>query len=332
MISLSRIGLAVISLTLITVSVAGCQSEQRSGIVATQSTEEWSGPSSKATTLFPARHDSKWGYIDDTGKLILDFQYDEALPFADGMAAIRIGVQWGYIDDTGRLAIAPQFETPYSFSQGLVQLVSGAAVGFMDKSGRTVIETQFATANGFHEGLAAVSLNDGSGYIDVSGKVVLRLPGITAAEDFSEGLAVVSEDGICGYINKLGEYAFERRFLYATEFCDGLAVVEYDSYKYGVIDKTGRLVKALHYDRVEAISEGRAPVINGGEFAAWRRDDASWTEAKTRAGYVDEAGELVIPLNHAVCNPFQGGLALVEDDSGKLAYIDLGGSYVWREQ
>jgi hypothetical protein len=48
-------------------------------------------PEAYTPTLFPARQDGKWGFIDSTGRVVIDFQYDEALDFSDGMAQIRVG-------------------------------------------------------------------------------------------------------------------------------------------------------------------------------------------------------------------------------------------------
>jgi hypothetical protein len=82
-------------------------------------------------------------------------------------------------------------------------------------------------------------------------------------------------------------------------------------------------VKQLEYDEVNGLSEGRAAV---------QEYKGKWPDGVWWWGYVDESGELVIPLNFKSAGKFRGGLASVEDEKGKMGYINLDGVYVWREE
>ncbi len=48
------------------------------------------------------------------GTFAINPQFDSALSFSEGLAAVRIGDsetgKWGYIDTTGRMMIDPQFD------------------------------------------------------------------------------------------------------------------------------------------------------------------------------------------------------------------------------
>jgi len=44
----------------------------------------------------------KWGYIDKTGKIVFEPQFDNAGYFSEGLAGVRIGKKYGYIDKTGK--------------------------------------------------------------------------------------------------------------------------------------------------------------------------------------------------------------------------------------
>ena len=48
-----------------------------------------------------------WGYIDPSGKYVINPQFDEAGDFEDGLAPVRIGAKWGYIDKTGKYIWGP---------------------------------------------------------------------------------------------------------------------------------------------------------------------------------------------------------------------------------
>ena len=47
--------------------------------------------------MAPVATDSRWGYIDVLGRMVLDTLYDEARPFHEGLAAVRQEDRWGYI-------------------------------------------------------------------------------------------------------------------------------------------------------------------------------------------------------------------------------------------
>jgi hypothetical protein len=49
----------------------------------------------------------QWGFIDRTGNMVIEPQFDEVTSFSDGLAAVRIGERWGFIDQKGHFAIKP---------------------------------------------------------------------------------------------------------------------------------------------------------------------------------------------------------------------------------
>src|SRR6218665_1119163 len=67
------------------------------------------------TLLAPVKIDGKWGYIDKSGKIAINPQFDFAWEFQEGLAVIQFGDKngfdkWGYIDKTGEIVIEPQFD------------------------------------------------------------------------------------------------------------------------------------------------------------------------------------------------------------------------------
>ena len=60
------------------------------------------------------KDDGKWGYIDKSGKFVIDPQFDYAEGFSEGLAAVRSGDEktgkWGFIDRSGKYAITPQWD------------------------------------------------------------------------------------------------------------------------------------------------------------------------------------------------------------------------------
>ena len=112
----------------------------------------------------------KCGYIDITGKILIDAQFGEVGLFSEGLAAVRTGKLWGYIDKTGTFLIDPQFDLAAPFSEGLAAVHKGGKWGYIDKEGRTTISPQFDQAGDFADGLAMVWLGEKMGYILKTGK------------------------------------------------------------------------------------------------------------------------------------------------------------------
>ena len=102
--------------------------------------------------------------------------------------------KYGFIDKSGKVLIEPQFDHARDFSEGFAQVKKDGKYGFIDKSGKVVIEPQFDDAEPFSEGLGKVEKDGNWGFIDKSGKVVIA-PQFNNVSYFSEGFAMVKKDG-----------------------------------------------------------------------------------------------------------------------------------------
>jgi len=116
----------------------------------------------------------KCGYIDKTGRIVIDAQFGEAGVFSEGLAAVRKGKAWGYIDKTGKILIDPQYELAEPFSEGLAAVLLDKKWGYIDRTGRKIIVPQFDTALDFVDGLAEVWVGEKMGYILPTGKFFWR--------------------------------------------------------------------------------------------------------------------------------------------------------------
>ncbi len=138
----------------------------------------------------------KFGYIDRTGKMAINPRFDQAGPFTDGLADVRVAERKISIDRQGRKITraarkARQVKAENS-SEGVspVPVKIGERFGYRDDSGMIVIDPLYDEAYPFSDGLARVKLGGKLGYIDQAGRMVIE-PGFTEAADFSEGLAAV---------------------------------------------------------------------------------------------------------------------------------------------
>src|SRR5438270_284384 len=91
------------------------------------------------STLYPVKINGKFGYINRSGKVAIQPQFDDAEEFADGYAPVKLANRWGYVDSGGKLAIAPQFDMADPFSDGRAMVGLGPKLGYIDKTGKFVI-------------------------------------------------------------------------------------------------------------------------------------------------------------------------------------------------
>jgi len=64
------------------------------------------------------KRNGKWGFINLSGEVKIDFQFDDALSFGQHLAAVKQGDFWGYISLSGKIVIEPEFLGAKSFAGG----------------------------------------------------------------------------------------------------------------------------------------------------------------------------------------------------------------------
>src|SRR5262249_46183571 len=106
------------------------------------------------SALFPVKHGGKWGYIDKTGKIVIEPRFHFAGSVAEGRAPVKLGKKWGYIDTSGKIAVNPMFDLSGGASDGLINLAVGDRLAYLCKNGKVVIYPQIDEADRFSEGLA----------------------------------------------------------------------------------------------------------------------------------------------------------------------------------
>ncbi len=296
------------------------------------------------------KESDKWGYIDATGKFVIQPIYDWALPFSDDFAAVNIGGKisnvtyvsradvvwadieggkWVFIDKKGKV----QIETPYikvgSFHDGLAPVESNNKWGYIDKAGKIVVPPQFEDAMELNDGMGAVLLGHKWGFINKSGKQVIEPKYSSRIElmdgrifmgiGFSNGLAWVDngkdyrQGKKWGVIDTSGTFVIEPSFdSYGSDFNDGLSSVKINK-KTCIIDKNGKVIIETEYDNIIEFSEGIASFSKGKKWGA-----------------IDKLGKVVIETQLDNQFSFSQGLAVVGigEFRSTTGYIDKSGAWV----
>jgi WG containing repeat len=306
--------------------------------------------------------DIKFGYINQSGKMIVEPQFYRAWEFSEGLAVIQDSSDtWGFIDKYGTKTTLPkswQVSYPELFSESLLLVRIDEQYGYINKSAKISIKPQFESANNFSDGLASIKINGKSGYLDHSGKVVI-LCQFEKCYDFSEGLAAVKLGNKWGYIDKSGKTVIQQQFDKAEPFSEGLVavkVLQSNIMKAGYIDKEGKIVIPLNYQDDHAafsFHEGLAPsydevfckyIDKAGkiiirlqcnifeEFGEGFSEGLALVKMDNKYIYIDKIGKASIPLKFDTASLFKHGLAYVSVRNNLLktsGYIDKTGEFIW---
>ena len=114
-----------------------------------------------ATVYFNDSVGFSTSFINMKGERINSLVFRRVNKFSDGMASVQLNDKWGFIDTTGSIVIQPQYNVCSDFSEGLApvylsieKFISYFTQGFIDKAGVTIIPFQpHISYGGFKNGL-----------------------------------------------------------------------------------------------------------------------------------------------------------------------------------
>ncbi|MEF3305230.1 WG repeat-containing protein [Paenibacillus sp. GYB003] len=281
-----------------------------SGTVAIE--PEFDGAEPFSEGMAAVASEGKWGYIDATGKVVIMPRYDSVTAFSDGMAAVGIDMngEWkfGYIDKTGKPMRDFDYDYALPFREGYALAAKGSTFAVINKSGTNLVYKSHDDAGPYSEGLAKVGRGDKYGFLNKRGEEQIPLQ-FEAGGDFSEGLAAVRSNGKWGYIGKDGTFAIEARFDHAGPFAEALAAVKIGD-KYGFVDKSGQTAISPRFDAVGSFHNGYAPAMSANKW-----------------GYIDAKGDWAVQPAYDFAYGTAGSLFSVREGS-RTIYLDAKGAEV----
>jgi len=198
--------------------------------------------------------DGKWGYIDKSGKIIINYQFDNAENFVDGKAVVQLDDKTGVIDEDGKYIINPQFKSAYADGDNYL-IDQDNKWGWCDDKGKFIINPQFDDALFFGDSkLACIKSSDKWGYIDNEGKIMIN-PQFDLAFPFMNNIAIVKSGDKFGLIDKEGKYKVNPQF---ESIGDDVIYYLYDSTIKGSITSdyldTDKILKVINVDKPENLS------------------------------------------------------------------------------
>ena len=232
----------------------------------------------------------------------------------------------------------------------LILLLSSCSNETSNKKTETIASTEpevilssgESKGNRFFTDMAGDTLFDGKTFYDIG--------------EFKRGYCTVWQmlDGVkkCGVINTKGEEIIPITFEgdIGNYFKGYFALSVQEGRKEGVMDSTGKIIIPPIYDDYVGIQNGKVIVknkfkwgvlsTNGGiltplkyDHIAWWNNDRALVKIrdkkthKSKYGFINERGELVVDTKYDLAYNFENGISLVERNS-KIGFIDKEGNIV----
>lgn len=182
------------------------------------------------------------------------------LVFVDGIQTIEREGRFGFKREDGTVIVEPVYRHVGQFKDGFCIVYSDKMrCGIINRSGREVVAPEYDEVTLPNEGMIRVRRGNLWGFFDTTGRQVIDFQ-YRAASDFCEGLAVVNSDidsteVLYGYINKENKFVIPAQFQYALTFSEGFAVVK-NYERFGMIDRNGKERIPCKYLNISPMTDG----------------------------------------------------------------------------
>lgn len=260
------------------------------------------------------------GYIDTTGRRVIDFDYSYAQDFKNGLAEIEYGdgvKSIGYINAYGKYLWMPGTAGVRTLIFAFLLMVASLALAFAAIRFSMYAcnpKVDYEAMNPDTDLQLFMDKNNRYGYVDKNGSIAIR-PRFADANPFHDGLAMVTIGSSCRFINRFGKYAVGNFCTPLEDFHNGYAIVcRYTGeLLWGIINTQGKIVAQIEYKAIRNQSDG---------LYAARNEDDKW-------GYLDKTFQEAIPFIYAEAQDFGEGLAGVKEEANGLwGFVDKSGLLV----
>ncbi|ANL66450.1 hypothetical protein AMC82_CH02818 [Rhizobium phaseoli] len=255
------------------------------------------------------------GYVDRaTLEPRIDHKFEVALPFSEGLAAVRSEGKFGYINSNGKMVIAHAFDLARRFRKGHAEVVVGGKAGIIDRTGKFLLSPNYARAIPFGAGAALVR----------PGKAVvpdpIGFPRFMFDELFFERIdhPYLLVDLPSGKILKdeltIKEFEFST-FAWAAQPGDK---------RYGLLAPDGGWKIEPRFETAGKFSGGRAIACYGGSAGHKGQSSQRDRADATQCGVIGRDGQIIIAPRQFWIQDYRNGFYRVSKDQ-KVGILDDAG-------
>nr|WP_241254687.1 WG repeat-containing protein [Brevibacillus sp. SYP-B805] len=270
------------------------------------------------------------------GPMFDEIKYSYASP----IRKVRKGAFWGWMDNSGKVVVQPVYDAVNEPSEGLVAVNKDGKWGYCSLQGTVVIPLRYDEVRPVSKGRARINIDGKWGMIRADGSLLIPNDYDQLSEDDETGLFVVEKDGKTGVLDqhgkpivppvyddvmiskelvkltlgsKVGFYDVNSKTTTEPQF-DGLLFTGYPDVltfqkgdKWGAITVAGKVIIPPVYDEIAF---------------DWRQEESRVARVRLQQkwGYVDTEGKEIAPPIYEEVGPFREGIGPVKQN-GKWGYI-----------
>jgi hypothetical protein len=285
---------------------------------------------------YRCKSNSKYGFIDASGKLFGACTYDGFGGFNEGISRVDIKASGktksGYINSKGETLLPIEYEDVRNFRNGWGLIKKDSTYFFVDKNGKMKdLPRKYDNIYEFKSGFS-VGMNKGENngpntyyYINTDLKEQFNIKA-KEAYLFWDDVAVIKRDKDYELVNKKGEIFQALTGIENLKFStDGMLAVRNNG-KWGYMDNKGNMVIAAKYDSCEQFKYGYGRFKLNGKWGILDKNGNEIIEAKYENilsgdngvftyydkswGIIDKTGKIVIVPTFYNISPFEKDRAL----------------------
>lgn len=308
--------------------------------VSAQEYEKEYGPTNG---YYLVKKDGKWGYLNERRKVVIPIEYDDAFEFNDSRLALVVkNGKYGLITSFDSLYLPVIYDNiiPSKNESYVFIIKMGELFGLFNALYDPMIvhQPKFNLMYAFNSNGVAVVMKDGLyGIINSDGKMVVEME-YPKIYDFENGYAYytkLDKNGKkrYGFVNSDGELSDSTYDGLRAYTPAGYAIVKLNG-KYGVVGDGAWQTSKIIFDGIEdfkgdstlALLNASFGLINEyGTFTpyngkidwdtvitAMKGDGLTPVKKFRKYGYINDAGELIIPCGFDNFTKFENGLALIK--------------------
>ncbi len=255
----------------------------------------------------------RFGYADESGKIVIKPSFSNAAPFHDGLAAAKpIGkdTKFGFIDKHGNWKIPAKYDNTVAFEHGVGAVQLNGEWSIIDRMGKILESAD--KSNSFTPQPAG------------NGMVIMRFGkyGLVTAS----GVALKPEYDSIANLKTNDQSYFFREQLFAEPGVDKENVLLIGKAgKYGVADANGKILLEPKYDDIKSYNRGYAVFEKSGTNKE-QYDSHGRRSEGDQYGMLKPDGSIFVEAKYDNITPYDDLIALQKD--GKITFIDGAGKPV----
>lgn len=233
-----------------------------------------------------------YGYMDKSGKIVIEPTYLTAKPFSAGLAMVQVENKYGLIDNDNNPVIPIEYEKIWYPKESIVRFKKEGKYGFINLNTKRVIASGYSSATDFQNDYAVV--NDGNNYLLIDKNAKTQILPYSYVDTGGEGKWMYSADSKFGFLENNGNVLCLPQYDLLMRYREERAGFAIDD-TWGYLDDKGAIKIQAQYPLVWDFVNGYARII--GRFGF---------------GFIDKNGNTVLPTQYMEVRDFSEGLARIQ--------------------